>query len=50
MKEEGISRLAEKTKVFVEALGRREFGTVQECFDPEVRFRALVPRPGCGTP
>lgn len=43
MKEEGISRLAEKTKAFVEALGRREFGTVQECFDPEVRFRALVP-------
>ena len=38
-----MNSLAETTKLFVEALGRREFGTVQQCFVPDVRFRALVP-------
>jgi hypothetical protein len=43
MKEEELTGLTETTEVFVEALGRREFTTVQQCFAPEVRFRALVP-------
>ena len=38
-----MTGLAETTEVFVEALGRREFRTMQQCFAPDVRFRALVP-------
>jgi hypothetical protein len=43
MKEEEMTGLVETTQLFMEALGRREFRTVQQCFAPEVRFRALVP-------
>jgi hypothetical protein len=43
MKEEKVTTLSETTKEFVEALGRREFKTVEECFAPDIRFRALVP-------
>ncbi len=43
MKKEEMIRLTQTTEVIVEALGRRDFRTVQQCFAQDLRFRALVP-------
>lgn len=47
-----VARTMEETghlgKAFIEALGRRDFSRLESIFDPQVRFRALVP-PGFRT-
>jgi hypothetical protein len=43
MKKVEMTGLTQTTEVFVEALGRRDFRMVEQCFVQDLRFRALVP-------